>query len=136
VRPLSFVDDISSTAARGNSVRELCEKLQKASEAAIEWAKTEALLFTRKRGQGLREQVRRARIIVCMGGVCSGSHSMPGGLARFRRRHHQTRLAKARKAKARIRTLCRRENPSDSGTSSIEKRTLTFLQSCQQNYSI
>jgi hypothetical protein len=36
VRPLSFVDDTSFTA-RGNSVRELCEKLQKASEAAIDW---------------------------------------------------------------------------------------------------
>jgi hypothetical protein len=69
------VDDTSSTA-RGTSFRELCEKLQKASEAAIELgcrndaqfnaAKTEALLFMRKRGRELREQVRRARIIVCM----------------------------------------------------------------------
>ena len=69
------MDDTSSTA-RGNSVRELCEKLQKASEAAIEWgcrndvqfdaAKTEALLFMRKRGREPREQVRRARIIICM----------------------------------------------------------------------
>jgi hypothetical protein len=74
VKPLSFVDDTNSTA-RGNSVRELCEKLQKASEMAIEWgsgndvqfdaAKTEALLFMRKRGRELREQ-RQARIIVCM----------------------------------------------------------------------
>jgi hypothetical protein len=112
VRPLSFVDDISFTT-RGNSVRELCEKLQKASEAAIEWghrndvefdaAKTEALLFTRKRGRELREQVRQARIVVGEKEVEFAQEAtrwlgvwLDSGLTL--KTHHQTRLGKARKA--------------------------------------
>jgi hypothetical protein len=137
VRPLSFVDDTSSTA-RGNSVR---EKLQKASETAIEWgrgndvqfdaAKTEALLFMRKRGRELREQ-RRARIIVCMIGekevefaqeatrclgvwLDSGEDTPP----------NETRKGSESEGKNQE---CRRENPSDSDTSSV------FLQSCQYTY--
>jgi hypothetical protein len=36
VKPLSFVDDTSFTA-RGNSIKELYKKLQKANEVAIDW---------------------------------------------------------------------------------------------------
>ena len=93
----SFVDDTTSTA-RVNSVRELCGKLQKASEAAIELrcrndvqfnaAKIEALLFMRKRGQELREQVRRARIIGGKKEFAQEATQHLGGWL-----HHKRRLA-------------------------------------------
>jgi hypothetical protein len=69
VRPLSFADDIGLLAP-GCSVQEACNKLQEAAKIAIEWGlsnlvqfeaeKTEAVLFTRKRGQELRDQIQRA----------------------------------------------------------------------------
>ena len=109
---ISFVDDTSSTA-RGNSVRELCEKLQKANEAAIELGcrndvqfnavKTETLLVMRKRGRELRKQVQRARIIVCMIGGKEVEFAQEATQHLGDWLHHQTRLAKARKVKVRIR---------------------------------
>ena len=70
---LSFADDIGLLAP-GHSVREVCEKLQKAAKAAIEWGhdnavqfdagKTEAILLTRKRGRELKDQIQRARVEV------------------------------------------------------------------------
>ncbi|ODM14511.1 hypothetical protein SI65_10133 [Aspergillus cristatus] len=59
VQSLSFADDIGLLAS-GHSVKEVCDKLQKAAKVAIEWGhdnvvqfdagKTEAILLTRKRG--------------------------------------------------------------------------------------
>ncbi|KAL1980085.1 hypothetical protein VTN96DRAFT_4674 [Rasamsonia emersonii] len=73
IRALSFADDIGLIAL-GNSVDQACRQLQQAGEAAITWGqantvqfdaeKTEATLFTRKRGRELRAQVQRARISI------------------------------------------------------------------------
>jgi hypothetical protein len=69
VQALSFADDLGIVVPAG-SVAQACERLQQAGEAAIDWGlqntvqfdtgKTEAVLFTRKRGRQLREQVQRA----------------------------------------------------------------------------
>jgi hypothetical protein len=71
VKALSFSDDVGIVAP-ASSVDQACEKLQRAGEAAIAWSrtkavqfdteKTETMLFTRKRGRQLREQVKQASI--------------------------------------------------------------------------
>ncbi|KAJ5453717.1 uncharacterized protein N7458_004673 [Penicillium daleae] len=121
VRLLSFADDVGFLAP-GYSVQEACQKLQEAARVAIDWGesnlvqfeakKTEAVLFTRKRGQKLRSQIQRARIIV-------GSHSVSFNPEATRwlgiwldtgltlKVHYQTRLRKARNAESRVRSLCR-----------------------------
>jgi hypothetical protein len=73
VRPLSYADDIGLLVP-GGSVQEVYQKLEQEAAVAIEWGqehavqfdaeKTEAVLFTKKRGRLLREQVRQARILV------------------------------------------------------------------------
>ncbi|KAJ5701330.1 hypothetical protein N7488_008878 [Penicillium malachiteum] len=73
VQLLSFVDDIGLLTS-GSSAQEVCQKLQKAGQIAIDWSgrnfvqfeakKTEAVLFTRERGQELRTQIWRAQIMV------------------------------------------------------------------------
>jgi Reverse transcriptase (RNA-dependent DNA polymerase) len=73
VRALSFADDIGLVAS-GTSVDQACELLQQAGQAAIAWGqanavqfdekKTEAALFTRKRGRQLKDQIERARVVV------------------------------------------------------------------------
>lgn len=73
IQCLSFADDIGLLAS-GHSVKDVCDKLQKAAKAAIEWehdsvvqldaGKREAVLLTRKRGQKLKDQIRRARVEV------------------------------------------------------------------------
>jgi hypothetical protein len=69
VKPLSFADDIG-LLTQACLVDEACQKLQHAGEVAIKWGtangvqfdpgKTEAALFTRQRGQILKDQVQRA----------------------------------------------------------------------------
>jgi len=74
VQFLSFADDIGLLAP-GYSVREVCDKLQGAAKVVIEWAndnvvqfdagkKTEAVLLIRRRGWGLKDQIRRAQVEV------------------------------------------------------------------------
>ena len=120
--PLSFADDIGLVAAAG-SVDQVCEKLQKAGEVAIQWGhenavqfdaeKTEAMLFTRKRGRELREQTERARITVEGHEVSFHKEAtrwlgiwLDTGLTL--KDHYQTCLRKARSAEARLRTISQR----------------------------
>lgn len=66
IQSLSFADDIALLAS-GHSVKEVCDKLQKAVKVAIEWehvnvvqfdaGKTETILLTRKQGRELRDQI-------------------------------------------------------------------------------
>ena len=66
IRCLSFADDIGLLAS-GHSVKEVCDKLQKAAKVAIEWGhdnvvqfdaeKTEAILLMHKQGQELKDQI-------------------------------------------------------------------------------
>jgi Reverse transcriptase (RNA-dependent DNA polymerase) len=73
IKVLSFAEDLGLVAPAG-SVDQVCSKLQAAGEAAIavqfDAEKTEAVLFTRKRGRQLNEQIRRARTTV-------GNHEAP-----------------------------------------------------------
>ena len=120
VHALSFADDIGLLAP-GYSVQEACKQLQQAAKVAIDWGcrnmvqfdaeKTEAALFTRKRGRKLQNQIQKARIIV-------GNHPatinqeatrwlgiwLDAGLTL--KVHYHTRLRKARNAEARIHSLC------------------------------
>ena len=69
VQSLSFADNVGLLAS-GHSVKEVCDKLQKAAKAAIEWGhdnvvqfdagKTEAVLLTHKQGRELKDQIQRA----------------------------------------------------------------------------
>jgi ribonuclease HI len=121
VQLLSFADDMGFLAP-GYSVQEACQKLQEAAQVAIEWGesnlvqfeakKTEAVLFTRKRGQELRNQIQRARIMVGGHSVSFNSEAtrwlgiwLDAGLTL--KVHYQTRLRKARNAESRVRSLCR-----------------------------
>ena len=121
IQLLSFADDIGLLAP-GYSVQEVCEKLQRAPQVAIDWGeknfvqceakKTEAVLFTRKRGQELRSQIQRAQITVGDHAVSFNSEAtrwlgiwLDAGLTL--KAHYQTRLQKARNAEARVRSLCR-----------------------------
>jgi ribonuclease HI len=123
VRALSFADDIGILAL-GSSVDQVCERLQQAGQAAIAWGqdnavqfdedKTEAALFTRKRGRQLREQVKKARIVI-------GAKRVPFNKEATRwlgilldhgltlKTHYHSRLQKARNAEARIKALCRQQ---------------------------
>ncbi|KKA16155.1 reverse transcriptase, partial [Rasamsonia emersonii CBS 393.64] len=123
IRALSFADDIGLIAL-GSSVDQTCRLLQQAGDAAITWGqanavqfdaeKTEAVLFTRKRGRELRDQVQRARILV-------GGHQVSFSQEATRwlgiwldagltfKVHYQTRLRKARMAEARVQSLCRQQ---------------------------
>jgi ribonuclease HI len=120
VRPLSFADDIALLVP-GCSVQEVCSKLQDAAEVAIEWGqsnlvqfeaeKTEAVLFTRKRGKELRDQVQRARIVVENHQVSFNREAtrwlgiwLDAGLSL--KAHYETCLRKARNAEARVQSLC------------------------------
>src|SRR4051794_2604049 len=68
---LSFADDIGLATA-GGSVEQVCERLQQAGETAESWGhqnavqfdmdKTEALLFSRKKGQRLQQLVEKATV--------------------------------------------------------------------------
>lgn len=72
VHTLSFADDIGLLAPE-YSVQETCLNVQEAAKLAIDWGrrnmvqfdaeKTEAALFTRKRGRKLQDQIQRARIM-------------------------------------------------------------------------
>jgi ribonuclease HI len=121
VQALSFADDVGLLAP-GYSVQETCIKLQEAAKVAIEWGrsnevqfeaeKTEAVLFTRKRGRELQDQTRRARIMV-EGHQVQFNHEatrwlgiwLDAGLTL--KTHYQTRLRKARNAEAQVKSLCR-----------------------------
>ena len=121
VQALSFADDLGIVVS-ASSVAQACERLQQAGEAAIEWgvqnvvqfdaAKTEAILFTRKRGRQLRDQVQRAQITIEERRVQFSQEAtrwlgiwLDSGLTM--KTHYLTRLHKARSAEARLRTLCR-----------------------------
>lgn len=121
--PLGIADDIGLIAL-GSSVDQACQQLQQAGETAITWGqnnavqfdaeKTEAVLFTRKRGRALRDQVQRARIQV-------GGHQVQFNQEATRwlgiwldagltlKVHYQTCLQKARMAEARVQSLCRQQ---------------------------
>ncbi|KAL2012391.1 hypothetical protein VTN00DRAFT_5109 [Thermoascus crustaceus] len=123
IRALSFADDIGLIAS-GTSVEQICKQLQQAGETAIAWGqanavqfdekKTEAVLFTRKRGQELRNQVQRATVQV-------GQHQAPFKQEATRwlgiwldtgltlKKHYLTCLQKARSAEGRLKTLCHRQ---------------------------
>ncbi|KAL1978972.1 hypothetical protein VTN96DRAFT_7858 [Rasamsonia emersonii] len=123
IRALSFADDIGLIAL-GSSVDQACQQLQQAGENAITWGqnnavqfdaeKTEAVLFTRKRGRALRDQVQRARIQV-------GGHQVHFNQEATRwlgiwldagltlKVHYLTCLRKARMAEARVQSLCRQQ---------------------------
>ncbi|ODM18007.1 hypothetical protein SI65_06795 [Aspergillus cristatus] len=120
VQSLSFADDIGLLAS-GHSVKEVCDKLQKAAKVAIEWGhdnvvqfdagKTEAILLTRKRGRELRDQIQRAHVEV-------DGHCVPFNLEATRwlgvwldsglnlKAHYQTCMRKARAAENRVQRLC------------------------------
>lgn len=78
VQSLSFADDVGLPAS-GHSVKEVCDKLQKAGKVAIEWGhdnvvqfdtgKTESVLLTRKRGQELKDQIQQAQVEIDGHGV-------------------------------------------------------------------
>ena len=120
VQPISFADDVGLLAP-GRSVQEVCRKLQEAAKVAIEWGqsnlvqfeadKTEAVLFTRKHGRDLRDQTKRARIVVGNHPVSFNHEAtrwlgiwLDAGLTL--ETHYQTCLRKARNAEARVRSLC------------------------------
>ena len=120
VRPISFADDMGLLAP-GRSVEDVCRKLQEAARIAIEWGqsnlvqfeaeKTEAVLFTRKRGRDLRDQTERAQIVVGNHRVSFNHEAtrwlgiwLDAGLTL--KAHYQTCLRKARNAEARVRSLC------------------------------
>jgi hypothetical protein len=118
VRSLSFAEDIGLVVA-GSSAEQVCEKPQQAGGVAVAWGqqidmdKTEAVLFTRKKGRRLRELTQRARIT--LGGrrvqFCQEATRWLGvwldaGLTL--KTLYQKRLQKARSAEARVRSLCRR----------------------------
>ncbi|OJJ79573.1 uncharacterized protein ASPGLDRAFT_944566 [Aspergillus glaucus CBS 516.65] len=120
VQSLSFADDIGLLAS-GHSVKEVCDKLQKAAKVAIEWGhdnvvqfdagKTEAVLLTRKWGRELKDQIERARVEV-------DGHHVPFNPEATRwlgiwldsglnlKAHHQTCMRKARAAENRVQRLC------------------------------
>ena len=120
IQSLSFADDIGLLAS-GHSVKEVCDKLQKAAKVAIEWGhdnvvqfdagKTEAVLLTRKRGRELKDQIQRARVEV-------GGHQVPFNSEATRwlgiwldsglnlKVHYQTCMRKARAAENRVQRLC------------------------------
>ena len=119
IQALSFADDIGLLAP-GHSVQEV-SKLQEAAKVAIEWgqsnmvqfeaAKTEAVLFTRKRGRELRDQTQRARIAVGDYRVSFNHEAtrwlgiwLDAGLTL--KTHYQTCLRKSRNAEIRVRSLC------------------------------
>ena len=121
IRPLSFADDIG-LIAQGSSVGQVCAHLQLAGEVAIEWGsangvqfdpeKTEAILFTRRKGQSLREQVQRARMVVGGKEVAFSYKAIRWlgvllDMGLTLKAHYRGRLQKVRKAEARVRTLCR-----------------------------
>ncbi|ODM20373.1 hypothetical protein SI65_03426 [Aspergillus cristatus] len=120
IQSLSFADDIGLLAS-GYSVKEVCDKLQKAAKVAIEWGhdnvvqfdagKTEAVLLTRKRGRELKDQIQRAQVEV-------DGHCVPFNLEATRwlgvwldsglnlKTHYQTCMRKARAAENRVQRLC------------------------------
>jgi Reverse transcriptase (RNA-dependent DNA polymerase) len=123
LRTLSFADDVGLIVP-ASSVAQACEKLQQAGETAIEWGlqddvqfdaqKTEAVLFTRKRGWQLRDQAQRAQIVIDRHQVEFSQEAtrwlgiwLDSGLTL--KAHYQTCLRKARTAEARLRSLCRTE---------------------------
>ena len=73
VQALSFADDIGLTTTEG-SVEQVCKRLQQADEAAERWGhhnavqfdmdKTEALLFSRKKGRRLQQLVEKATVML------------------------------------------------------------------------
>jgi hypothetical protein len=118
---LSFTDDLSMLVA-ASSVTQISEQLQHTGEAAIAWEqdnavqfnreKTEAVLFTRQQGRLLYKQVERAWVQIedCMVLFNKKATHWLGiwldtGL--LFKAHIQTRMQKARKAEAQIRSLDR-----------------------------
>lgn len=123
IKILSFADDIGLVTL-GNSVNEVCEQLQRAGQVAIAWGqdnavqfdaeKTEAALFTKKRGQQLNDQIRRADITIANHKVSFNQEAtrwlgvwLDQGLT-FKT-HYHTRMQKAKKAEARIKSLCKQQ---------------------------
>jgi len=121
IQSLSFADD-KGLVASGRSVQEVCQQLEQAAAIAIQWGynhavqfdaeKTEAVLFTRKRGKCLKEQIQRARIQVGEHQVVFNQEAtrwlgvwLDSGLTL--KTHYQTRLRKARTAEARVQALCK-----------------------------
>ena len=120
IQSLSFADDIGLLVS-GHSVKEVCDKLQKAAKVAIEWGhdnvvqfdagKTEAILLTRKRGRELKDRIQRAQVEI-------DDHCVPFNLEATRwlgvwldsglnfKAHYQTCMRKARAAENRIQRLC------------------------------
>ncbi|ODM21122.1 hypothetical protein SI65_04175 [Aspergillus cristatus] len=120
VQSLSFADDIGLLAS-GHSVKEVCEKLQKAAKVAIEWGhgnmvqfdagKTEAVLLTCKHGQELKDQIQQAQVEV-------DGHCVPFNLEATKwlgvwldsglnlKTHYQTCMRKAWAAENWVQRLC------------------------------
>jgi ribonuclease HI len=123
VRPLSFADDIG-LLTQASSIEQACRQLQQAGEVAIEWGaangvqfdpeKTEAALFTRKKGRDLKDRFQRARLTLGGKDVAFNQEAtkwlgvlLDTGLTL--KAHYQERLQKAKKAEARVRALCRQQ---------------------------
>ena len=120
IQSLSFADDIGLLAS-GHSVKEVCDKLQKAARVAIEWGnenvvqfdagKTEAVLLTRKHGWELKDQIQQAQVEV-------DGHHVPFNPEATRwlgvwldsglnlKVHYQTCMCKARAAEHQVQRLC------------------------------
>jgi hypothetical protein len=141
VRPLSFADDIG-LITKASSVDRVCRQLQLAGEVAIAWGnanavqfdpkKTEAALFTRKRGQALRDQVQRARL--CVGGTqVSFNREATKWLGIFLdtgltlKTHYQERLQKAKTAERQVRALCRRHGLPPGLVRRIQKAAVQLV---------
>ena len=85
-----------------------------ANAVSFDTEKTEAALFTRKRGRQLRDRIQRARIVIQEHRVSFNQEAtrwlgvwLDQGLTL--KAHYHTRLQKAQKAEARIKALCKQQ---------------------------
>jgi ribonuclease HI len=119
IEAISFVDDIGLLAS-GNSIQEVSEILEMAGTEAISWGiannvsfevnKTEAVLFTKKRGRALRQSLSRAKITLDGSAISYNQDAtrwlgiwLDSGLTL--KSHYQIRLQKAKNAEARLRSI-------------------------------
>jgi hypothetical protein len=121
IRILSYADDICLLIS-ASSVQQACQVLEQAARIAIEQGKkgaiqfdtekTEAVLFTRKRGKELKNQVQRAKIQIQGHEVLFNSEAtrwlgvwLDKGLTL--KAYYHTCLRKTRRAEAQVQALCR-----------------------------
>ena len=115
-KSLFFVDDLGFMVS-AESVSQACERLQQTEEVTIEWGqnnavlfdaeKIEAMLFTHKKEQRLREQMQAARVKIEGHEITFKQETsqwlgiwLDAGLEL--KVHHQNCLHKARKAETRL----------------------------------